>query len=73
MSTIKQGIAEFVAERRNLEDRLRTLIAAELKAFNELTGASVDSVHVGIMEMHCGLGTPTERVVTSVRVSTPLD
>lgn len=72
MSAIKQGIAEFINEKRALEDRLRTIVQAELSAFHALTGATVDGVNVSIMTMHL-LGAPAERVVGSVRVDTPLD
>lgn len=72
MSTIKQGIAEFVAEKHKLEQRLRTLIAAELAAFTELTGATVDHVDVGIVSVTC-IGTPADRFISAVRVTTPLD
>lgn len=72
MSTIKQGIAEFTAEKRALEQRLCTMVASEIKAFHSMTGATVDSVNVSILTMHL-IGAPAERVVSSVRVDTPLD
>lgn len=72
MSAIKQGLAEFTEAKRLLEDRLRTMVASELAAFHALTGATVDNVSIGIMTMHV-MGAPAERVVSTVRVSTPLD
>lgn len=72
MSIIKQGIAEFVAERTAMEQRIRTMIAAELAAFHDLTGATVESIQVGLVTMQF-VGTPAERFVSSVKVDTPLD
>ena len=72
MSAIKQGPAEFVSERTAVEQRIRTMISAELSAFHELTGATVESIDVGMCTMR-HLGMPSERLVASVKVSTPLD
>ena len=72
MSTMQQGLAEFIAARHEMEQRLRTLITAEADAFHELTGATVDSISVNICTMH-RLGMPAGRLVSSVKVGTPLD
>lgn len=72
MSEIKEGLAQFIAAKHALEQRLRTVIAAELSAFSDLTGATVESVDVGICTMQ-SLCAPAERFVSSVRVVTPLD
>ncbi len=72
MSVIKQGLAEFIAEKQALEQRLRIHIMSELSAFTALTGATVDHINVSFMTLQC-IGMPAERTVSSVRVSTPLD
>ena len=72
MSTMQPGLADFVAARNDLEQRLRTLITTEVDAFHELTGATVDSISVNICTMHRP-GMPAGRLVSSVKVGTPLD
>lgn len=72
MSAMKQGLADFIAARHELEQRLRTLITAEVDAFYELTGATVDSISVKIHTVEL-LGAPARRCVSSVGVSTSLN
>ncbi len=71
-AAIKAGIVAFKAERMALERRLKQVIAAELAAFTELTGATVSEVDVAIVSVTC-IGTPADRFISAVRVATPLD
>lgn len=70
--TIKQGLTELRAERKELERRLNTLISKEVAEFGARTGASIASVEVGMVEHH-ELGVPKRWVVGYVSVDTPLD
>lgn len=69
---IKEGIAQFTEEKRALEERLRVMIAGELDAFAERTGATADQVDVCIVTVP-RLGMSPYRYTSAVRVSTPLD
>lgn len=72
MSTIKQGLSEFVSARHDMEQRLRAFISAEISAFHDLTGTTVQAVDVHIHTLP-RLGLPADRFVSSVKVTTPLD
>lgn len=62
-------LADFIAERTALEQRI---YKAETTAFTKRTGATVSSIEVGMLEV-TRIGEPAERMVSSVRVVTPLD
>lgn len=65
-------LADFIAERTALEQRIYDYIKAEASAFTKRTGATVSAIDVGMTEVTC-IGEPAERMVSSVRVVTPLD
>ena len=70
--TIKQGLADLRTERAELEQRLHKLIANEVSAFSDRTGASVASIDVRILDVDV-LGAPKQRRVMHVSVATLLD
>lgn len=72
MSAIKQGITDLIEAKRALEARLHLYIRAEINAFHEQTGATVDRVDVDMVAIKF-IDKPPEYIVPSVRVSVPLD
>jgi hypothetical protein len=65
-------LTDFIAERTALEQYLCGHIRAATSAFTKRTGATVSAIEVGMIEV-TRIGEPAERMVSSVRVVTPLD
>lgn len=71
MADIKQGIREFNAEKRAMEERLHALIKAETDAFYERTGVAVEGVQVGFEGIHV-IGFDVEYTLYTVSTRTSL-
>lgn len=70
--TIKAAILQLATERSDLEARIRKLVSAEVDAFQQATGAMVEDVSVSMVTL-TSLGSPPERLVSSVRVGLRLE